>query len=112
MSHQLAVSMTNPRSDTAIEANNFSTWLIQRYASNAESLDEQQISTLKLLRNLYIMFNAYSGKNYEKVLEVVRRIKLVPLDEDEVPYYVNSFQAIPDEVTFLIVRENIWIWIV
>jgi hypothetical protein len=91
--------MTDPKSETSLEAKKLSTWLMRMYAGDSRSsVNEKFISTLKLLTKLFDFFNMVSDRRHEQVLGIIQKIKLIPLDSSEVNSYIGTFHMVPEEV--------------
>ncbi|XP_050082898.1 nuclear pore complex protein Nup93-1-like [Anopheles aquasalis] len=69
-----------------------------RYTGAEKNCDSQTWSTFTLLKELATFFDYYHGKNYQSAMEILERIKLVPLRMADLDATVHNFKRLSGEV--------------
>ncbi|VDM43748.1 unnamed protein product [Toxocara canis] len=74
-------------------------WLGGIYKRNAvEGCSLQLLATLYLLIDLSIFFTDFQKENYLVCLDIIAKLKCIPLDMAEVSAFVSTFHSLSDEV--------------
>lgn len=70
----------------------------ERYAGAEKNCDSQTWTTFNLLKDLAAFFDFYHGKNHQSAMDILERIKLVPLRMSDLDVAVNNFKRLSGEV--------------
>ncbi|KFB38186.1 AGAP003459-PA-like protein [Anopheles sinensis] len=70
----------------------------ERYTGVEKNCDPQTWSTFNLLKELATFFDYYHGKNHQSAMDVLERIKLVPLRMSDLDASVHNFKRLSGEV--------------
>ncbi|XP_053681356.1 nuclear pore complex protein Nup93-1-like [Anopheles nili] len=69
-----------------------------RYTGAEKNCDPQTWATFSLLKELAAFFDCYHGKNHQSAMDILERIKLVPLRMSDLDAAVNNFKRLSGEV--------------
>eukprot|EP00111_Clytia_hemisphaerica_P020577 TCONS_00060599-protein len=72
--------------------------IAERYKTRGHDGSRSRSSTFYLLVDLMFFFDLYHQKQNEEALDVIQKIKLIPLSMEEVEQKVNSFKQYSDEI--------------
>ncbi|XP_073987086.1 nuclear pore complex protein Nup93-like isoform X1 [Rhodnius prolixus] len=70
-----------------------------RYRGQELNCKNITLLTFNMLRDLIIFFDMYHSKEYNKALEIIHKIKILPLQEDEMEDRINNFKLLEDTIT-------------
>lgn len=76
--------------------------IAKRYRANGHSAGSENTSAFFLLLDLMTFFDLFHAKKYDEALDIVTKIKIVPLSQGEIDLMVSNFRMLTDEV-----RRNI-----
>uniref|UniRef100_A0A915IQH1 Nuclear pore protein n=1 Tax=Romanomermis culicivorax TaxID=13658 RepID=A0A915IQH1_ROMCU len=74
------------------------TSIATRYRDSGHKSDEATAITFFQLMDITTFFDLFHENDYGSALDVMRRIRLLPLTVDEVDTFVKQFYMVPDEV--------------
>lgn len=72
--------------------------LARKYSDNG--LEQHNLTTLFLLIDLQTFMHRISNEEYEFGFQIMQKLKLIPLDPDDVQSFVRAFDMVPDEVSY------------
>lgn len=92
------VSLPNSPQSSRERLQNLSRALAERYKSHGHSGSRERSATFYLLIDLMYFFDMHHEKQYDGALDVIQKIKLIPLSVEEVEAKVTSFKQYSDEI--------------
>ncbi|VDK30942.1 unnamed protein product [Gongylonema pulchrum] len=96
----LAKEMTQHIDDG--EARKLAIWLagICKRSAGVSTLEAQ--SNLYLLIDLSTFFQYYHAEKFEACMEIIKKLKCLPLDPDEVQAFVSTFYMVSDQMRLVL----------
>lgn len=92
------VSLANSPQSSRERIQTLSRSIAERYKTRGHNGSRMRSSTFYLLLDLMYYFDLYHEQQYDSSLDVMQKIKLIPLSVDEVDLKVSSFKQYSDEV--------------
>ena len=76
--------------------------IAKRYSTVGHAASKDPTAAFFLLLDLMTFFDAFHAKKYDDALNIIARIRIVPLDQKDIDHMVSTFRLLVDEV-----RRNI-----
>uniref|UniRef100_A0A0R3RXD0 Nuclear pore protein n=1 Tax=Elaeophora elaphi TaxID=1147741 RepID=A0A0R3RXD0_9BILA len=102
----LAKEITQHKDDG--EARKFALWLasICKHSANATKITRRNkldaLPTLYLLLDLSTFFQFYYDKKFNACMEIIKKLKCIPMNPDEVQAFVSTFYMVSDQMRLVL----------
>ncbi|OAF69990.1 nucleoporin [Intoshia linei] len=90
--------ITNPKTDVRTNHHKVATLVAERYKSNGYHIDDDIICTFYFILDLMTFFDTYNEGKYTNALEIIKRIKLIPLTSSYINEYLGAFNKYSNKI--------------